>query len=46
VCFAFTALGRAEQYLPGKEEAAAPTPEPVTAAAPQERHITTPLNAG
>jgi MFS family permease len=48
VCFAFTALGRAEKYLPGKDEAPAPGPEPENAipAAPQERHITTPLNAG
>jgi MFS family permease len=46
VCFAFTALGRAEQYLPEKEEATS-VPEPdLVPAAPQERHITTPLNAG
>ena len=47
VCFAFTALGRAERYLP-KQEEPAPEPEPELAipAAPQERHITTPLNAG
>jgi MFS family permease len=46
--FAFTALGRAERYLPEKEEAPAPAPasEPAVATAPQERHITTPLNAG
>jgi MFS family permease len=43
VCFMFTALGRAEQYLPSKEEAIVQAPEPTVA--PQERHITTPLNA-